>query len=1379
MNRIPAAVLSRRGSVYASSVFLVVLVLATAGCPGVPTSDGGGGDGTDGGSSGGGVTATIVNISSNIRLSQLDPAVSVTYSVTGTPTTIAGFFAPATEPASRTIVASNLPATGNNMRFSFDPRASGAGFFRVGLLLTVAGQDTAVLSDGTIQVEGPPEPFFIQPLDATTTVAPGDEVFISFDAGDPDSLPEQIHWRLGLLAETDSRAVSPDTLGAQIAVGTGNTGSATLQTTTVSPGGYTLAFSATDSGASISATVASGRSDRIVTAFGPNVRIVNPSDVSPPTLTFSKPGSADVALFRNQLYTLEFATTIVEVGATVTVELFYDDDRDVTNGFRETIEGAEALPATRTTFPLPTDLPEGTWTIGATLRTVGGISQAVTFYAAGRVTIVRDPTLTVTQPDSALPVAPGANVSIAWTTNAPAGSGTVDVAAIRLGSSVGANTEIPILTGQAMTTRTATFTNDTPGQYQILVRLEFNDGTEKESIAPRIVRVTSLPPVLWVGSLGLSKPPFDGAIFGGVNFEDNAGTTMSTAGDLDGDGRSEFVIGARYGKPFFVNPSGVGPGEAYLVFGGSGVNQPKGVLSLNSVSTKSLRGVVLPGIRTRQDVNDTDGMSSVSSVPDVDGDLKPELVFGFPRTRSRGHNISTQQDGVVDPRGLATLEREEQFLRGGIVLVSSSNSVFSTPSGTGLSVPLDVVGQDFESTCVEPEPDGTPVDGPPVADEDRVEFSLDVRNDVAADGSGCTGTCLLPSSGGKPDASGIDYGFVPALSRDFFSVYVYGWHFFGGIRFCDSVDVFLDHECLERKTPSVPLEYCAPFVTGCEPFSPGLHADAFDLDPIFPSTATTDPHAPYHSGFYSTYIESQDVNGDTIVRRNQPVEPLGARIIGVGIGDAFGTSLARVASSGTGPGDVIVSAPARAARGILLGKFPPGCTDPPSCGGEINGLESSLGTAKVSSDAGVAYLFSLRSLWTDGGGIPPRPHQYIVGEGSHSCSAQGIQLIDNVAAVRIAGFAGDRISNIAGIEDFNGDGRDDFAMGAPNANGGQGRVYIAYRRQPSVEGDYVLEKLASDPSNPERLDGMLVVADGTDALGSSLVSGVDFNGDGKGDLVIGSPSASAGRGEIIVLFSGAGLVSPADGFRVSQLLTTTRSADGQPVAIRITGNALDGTGGLGFNVANGGDIDGDELDDLLVSAPGASPRFDKDPTDAADTFTEPGLDLDFDGVKDDLRTVSGLPTACVGADGELTNAGVVYVIYGRNRLDRIRTCSVSGKACSVDGDCPATETCGTTTGTISIDQLGTDQLRGMMIVGRCAGDRLGGGDAGDATAGGLAAKAGRGRSAGLATAGDVDGDGRADILIGSILADPRRDANTGVGIKNGGEAYLIYGSVAR
>ena len=416
----------------------------------------------------------------------------------------------------------------------------------------------------------------------------------------------------------------------------------------------------------------------------------------------------------------------------------------------------------------------------------------------------------------------------------------------------------------------------------------------------------------------------------------------------------------------------------------------------------------------------------------------------------------------------------------------------------------------------------------------------------------------------------------------------------------------------------------------------------------------------------------------------------------------------------------------------------------------------------------MAYLFRLRSLWTPDelGRIPPKPHQYIVGEASHSCSDGVGGLIDNIAALRIAGFTGDGIGRIVGDHDFNRDGLDDLAIGAPNANGGQGRVYVAYRRTAGVEGDYVLEKLALDPrSDPERLNGLLVVSNSLDGFGSSLAGGFDFNGDKLHDLLIGSPTAAEGAGEVIILFGGTEIVSPLDGITVDTLLSTTRTASGGPVAVRIRGNPLDTNGQFGFNIVNAGDIDGDGLDDLLVAAPNATPRFDPKPNEAPDEMTSPGLDLDFDGVGDEVP----------GSD-DLLEAGLVYIIFGSNRLDQLKTCQDSDTACSTSAECPTGKACGSTNFTININQLGKPQLHGLMIAGRRAGDRIGGGDAGDTALGGIAGKQGRGRSVGLTGAGDVDGDTRADILIGSILADPRRDPNTGVGVQNGGEAYLIYGS---
>jgi hypothetical protein len=436
--------------------------------------------------------------------------------------------------------------------------------------------------------------------------------------------------------------------------------------------------------------------------------------------------------------------------------------------------------------------------------------------------------------------------------------------------------------------------------------------------------------------------------------------------------------------------------------------------------------------------------------------------------------------------------------------------------------------------------------------------------------------------------------------------------------------------------------------------------------------------------------------------------------------------------------------------------MPAGCIDPPQCGGEIDGLESAPGVPQTNPNSGVAYLFSLRSLWTDSaGGVPPRPHQYIVGEASH-CGGP-LVTIDNISATRIAGGSNEQITNIAGIQDFNEDGRNDIAVGAPMANNGDGRLYIAFRREQELEDDFVLEKLGLAPNDPERLAGVLIVPNpGSGArLGSSLATGLDFNHDGVSDLVVSAPGINGGTGEVYVIYGSATLVSPLNGVTLDVLLAIGRAA-------RITG--IQPGGQFGFNIANAGDVDGDGTNDLLVAAPNASPFFDANPNDNIDTLTLPGVDLNLNGLPDDVDGPCGVPDGVIDSHDQLTNAGLVYVILGLNQLQ----------------------------GSVSLSSLGTSALRGAIIVGRhgvrtpaqCGnnpaaaatmGDRLGGGDAGDTTVGGIMGKMGRGRSFGLSAAGDVDGDGRADILIGSILADSAIDPNNGNGRRHAGEAYLIYG----
>ena len=62
-----------------------------------------------------------------------------------------------------------------------------------------------------------------------------------------------------------------------------------------------------------------------------------------------------------------------------------------------------------------------------------------------------------------------------------------------------------------------------------------------------------------------------------------------------------------------------------------------------------------------------------------------------------------------------------------------------------------------------------------------------------------------------------------------------------------------------------------------------------------------------------------------------------------------------------------------------------------------------------------------------------------------------------------------------------------------------------------------------------------------------------------------------------------------------------------------------------------------------------------------------------------------------------------------------------------------------------------------VLIGRKGGDRMGGG----LTQSGLLSR-------GINTAGDVDGDGQADIFASSVLASPE-------GKTDAGEVYLMYG----
>ncbi|MBN1341830.1 MAG: FG-GAP repeat protein [Phycisphaerae bacterium] len=317
--------------------------------------------------------------------------------------------------------------------------------------------------------------------------------------------------------------------------------------------------------------------------------------------------------------------------------------------------------------------------------------------------------------------------------------------------------------------------------------------------------------------------------------------------------------------------------------------------------------------------------------------------------------------------------------------------------------------------------------------------------------------------------------------------------------------------------------------------------------------------------------------------------------------------------------------------------------------------------------------------------------------------------------------------------DFNGDGLDDLAMGAPGFNAGAGAAYIFYVRLPEP---FVFDLAALNEVNndPARRAGIQINGNAGDGLGSVTPDGLDVNGDGFADAVFGNPDAGGGQGQVVLIYGGIQLASTGAGWSLNDVAYGPGIvAPGDPN--KALGAIFEGVsvGDMaGSAAASVGDFDGDGLEDMIIAAPDATPRFDSDGDGILDTD---GVDRDGDGVADDVDG-DGNPDA-------LTNAGVVYLVYGQRNVD-------SGRVKPF-------------TGYINLSKVVTGDIPGAVFVGKTTGDQLGGGMT---TPDGVTAGT---RALGFATAGDVDGDGLGDILISSVRASP-------LGHTYAGEVYLIFGT---